>query len=356
MPEYDVEVRKLVKVFPNGVEAVKGVSFGIAPGRFFTLLGPSGSGKSTILRMIGGLEKPTRGDVYLGGRRVTGLPPYERDTSMVFQSLALFPHMSVAENIAFGLKMRHKPPELIQRRVKEMLELVELPGYGSRRINQISGGERQRVALARALITEPKVLLLDEPLGALDQRLRKAMQVEIKNLQKQLGITFIFVTHDQEEALTMSDDVAILNRGMIEQLGNASAIYERPATKFVAGFIGDTNLLSGKVVRIDGLAQVDHGGIRSLVAPEGLEVGKEVTLAIRPEKIRVGPEAQACQNVYQGRVVDEIYTGAEGKLVVAIDGGPKVTAEIQIRDIGSFVGIGTAVTIGWRSDNVVIVS
>ena len=332
------------------------VSFRIERGKFFTLLGPSGSGKSTVLRMIGGLEKPTRGEVYLGGRKVTHLPPYLRNTSMVFQSLALFPHLDVARNIAFGLRMRRVPDSNVVEKVTAALGLVELPGYGERRIWQLSGGERQRVALARALITEPRVLLLDEPLGALDLKLRKAMQVELKKLQKRVGITFIFVTHDQEEALTMSDDIGIMNKGRLEQIGDAREIYERPATKFVAGFIGETNLLDGSVTDVASVARVDHGGIVSEAPAAGIERGRHVTLAIRPEKIRVGPDAEPCENRFEGKVVDEVYTGSSGKLIVELDSGHRLTAQVQIRNLGEFAAIGSRVRLGWHTENVVVVS
>ncbi len=353
--EYDVEVQHLVKVFDNNVTAVNDVSFRIERGRFFTLLGPSGSGKSTVLRMIGGLERPTRGEVLLGGSRVTHLPPYRRNTSMVFQSLALFPHLDVAGNIAFGLRMRRVPERDIASRVMTALDLVALPGYGGRRIWQLSGGERQRVALARALVTEPRVLLLDEPLGALDLKLRRAMQVELKKLQKRVGITFIFVTHDQEEALTMSDDIGIMNKGGLEQTGDARAIYERPATKFVAGFIGETNLLDGEVTAIDRVTTVDHGGMSSIAPGGGAEPGQRLTLAIRPEKVRVGPDAQACENRYEGKVVDEVYTGSSGKLIVELDSGQRVTAQVQIRDLGEFAAVGSRIAIGWNTESVVVV-
>jgi len=357
VPEYDVEVRGLTKVFDNSVVAVKNVSFKIEKGHFLTLLGPSGSGKSTILRMIGGLEKPTRGRVFIGGKDVTNLPPYERDSSMVFQSLALFPHLDVAGNIAFGLKMRRKPRDFIDRKVVESLELVELPPtrYAHRRINQLSGGERQRVALARALVTEPRVLLLDEPFGALDLKLRKAMQVETKKLQKRLGITFIFVTHDQEEALTMSDDIAVINKGVIDQIGDARLIYEHPATKFVAGFIGETNLLEGRVDRVDQYAHIVHAGIESLAPSDGLREGQQVFLSIRPEKVRMGREAEACENRFTGRIVDEVYTGSAGKLLVELPQGPRITVQVQIKDIGEYAKVGSEVLIGWKPQSVSIV-
>ena len=363
MAEYDVEVKGLTKVFDNSVTAVKEVSFGIERGAFYTLLGPSGSGKSTVLRMIGGLEKPTKGTVYIGGRDVTELPPYERDTSMVFQSLALFPHLTVAGNIAFGLRMRHVEKGTIQKRVDEALDLVELPHrrYGRRKINQLSGGERQRVALARALVTEPRVLLLDEPFGALDLKLRKQMQVETKKLQRRLGITFIFVTHDQEEALTMSNVIGVINKGRVEQMGNAKDIYERPSTRFVAGFIGEANILSGKIESIqDSYAVVqeetkDRAGIAFKVPLEGIAEGQNVFVSIRPEKIRVGPGAEECTNVFEGTVVDDVYIGLASRVQIQLEAGPKITANVQISNIGDSVPLGTKVKLGWNPANSIVV-
>ncbi|MGQ0797818.1 MAG: ABC transporter ATP-binding protein [Methanobacteriota archaeon] len=358
MAQYDVEVKGLVKVFDNQVTAVDRVSFGIEKGAFYTLLGPSGSGKSTILRMIGGLERPTAGRVLIGGRDVTDLPPYERDTSMVFQSLALFPHLTVAGNIGFGLRMRKVPKDIIAKRVDEALDLVELPHrkYGGRKITQLSGGERQRVALARALITEPRVLLLDEPFGALDLKLRKQMQVETKKLQRRLGVTFIFVTHDQEEALTMSNVIGVINRGKIEQMGDSQNIYERPATKFVAGFIGEANILSGTIQEVrEGRAVVKHEAIDILAEADGVATGESVFVSVRPEKIRVGPEASACANVFDGRVVDEVYVGLASRVLVELDLGPRLTANVQIADIGQSFEIGSRIRVGWNPSNAVVV-
>ncbi len=358
MPEYDVEVRALSKVYANGVRAVNQVSFGIERGSFFTLLGPSGSGKTTILRMIGGLEKPTGGRVFIGGRDVTRLPPYDRDTSMVFQSLALFPHLSVSGNIAFGLRMRKVPEAQVARRVWDALELVELPPkrYGSRRITQLSGGERQRVALARALVTEPRVLLLDEPFGALDLKLRKQMQVETKKLQERLGITFIFVTHDQEEALTMSNVIGVINRGRVEQLGNSQAIYERPATRFVASFIGDANILSGTVDSLnDRRATVVQSSRRLVAAADGFAPGQEVYVSVRPEKVRVGGAAEACANRFEGTVVDQVYVGQASKVTVQLEDGERLVATVQISDIGQSVPVGSRLAIGWNPENAVVI-
>ncbi|HEX9567155.1 MAG TPA: ABC transporter ATP-binding protein [Thermoplasmata archaeon] len=364
MVEYDVEVKQLTKVFDESVTAVHDVSFGIEKGSFFTLLGPSGSGKSTILRMIGGLEKPTEGRVFIGGRDVTALPPYERDTSMVFQSLALFPHLNVAGNIGFGLRMRRWAKERIGKRVNEALDLVELPHrkYGGRKITQLSGGERQRVALARALVTEPRVLLLDEPFGALDLKLRKQMQVETKKLQRRLGLTFIFVTHDQEEALTMSNAIGVINKGSIEQMGDSKEIYERPATKFVAGFIGEANILSGVVQSVTDAQALavhetkDKGLLQFHVPADGLTKGQDIFISVRPEKVRVGPQAEQCANLFEGTVVDEVYIGLASRVTVQLDQGGRLIANVQIVNIGDSVPIGSRTKVGWDPANSIVLS
>jgi spermidine/putrescine transport system ATP-binding protein len=244
--EVDVRLERVTKAFGETV-AVDDLSLDIQVGEFFSMLGPSGCGKTTTLRMIGGFEEPTRGTVYLGGRDVTELPPYRRDVNTVFQSYALFPHLDVFENVAFGLKRKKVERSEVKRRVLESLHLVDLPGFEHRKPTQLSGGQQQRVALARALVNEPKVLLLDEPLGALDLKLRKQMQLELKRIQTEVGITFIYVTHDQEEAMTMSDRLAVMRHGRVEQIGPPEAVYESPATEFVAGFLGASNLLYGEV-------------------------------------------------------------------------------------------------------------
>ncbi|HKZ23948.1 MAG TPA: ABC transporter ATP-binding protein [Thermoplasmata archaeon] len=364
MTELDVEVKALTKVFDGGVTAVDEVTFGIERGSFFTLLGPSGSGKSTILRMIGGLETPTNGRVFIGGQDVTDLPPYERDTSMVFQSLALFPHLTVAGNIGFGLRMRRWPREKIGRRADEALDLVELPHrkYGRRKITQLSGGERQRVALARALVTEPRVLLLDEPFGALDLKLRKQMQVETKKLQQRLGLTFIFVTHDQEEALTMSNTIGVINKGRVEQMGNSKDIYERPATKFVAGFIGEANIIPGVVRSIEGgIASVVHetkeaGELQIRAPADDVGEGQSVFVSVRPEKVRVGSDAERCANVFEGAVVDEVYIGLASRVAIQLDQGPRITANVQIANIGDSIPIGSRIRVGWDPANSIVVT
>jgi putative spermidine/putrescine transport system ATP-binding protein len=294
--------------FFGEVRAVDNVSFSIEDGEFFTLLGPSGSGKTTCLRMIAGFEHPSNGRIHLFGKDVTALPPYERDVNTVFQDYALFPHMTVADNIGYGLMVKKMPKVERQQRVSEMLTMVRLPGLEKRKPSQLSGGQRQRIALARALINQPRVLLLDEPLGALDLKLRQQMQIELKAIQHEVGITFIFVTHDQEEALTMSDRIAVFNNGRIEQIGTPSDLYEHPTTEFVATFVGTSNVLSGAVA-------------------EAL-VGSAQTIAVRPEKIKmVGLETAVANNhcVADGVVTDVIYLGLHTRYQVRLDAGADMT-------------------------------
>jgi spermidine/putrescine transport system ATP-binding protein len=308
--------------------------------------------------MIAGLERPSKGRVFISGKDVTRLPPYERDTSMVFQGLALFPHLNVSGNIAFGLRMRKVPKDVIARRVDDALDLVALPHkkYGERRINQISGGERQRVALARALVTEPKVLLLDEPFGALDLKLRKQMQVETKKLQRTLGITFIFVTHDQEEALTMSNIIGVIHRGRIEQIGTSHEIYERPATKFVAGFIGEANVIRATVAELrTGDVIVQHDRLQIIAPADGLGVGDEIFLSIRPEKVRMGSAAESCVNRFEGTIVDEVYVGLSSKVTIHLDLGGRLISRVQIADIGQSIPIGSHVVVGWDPGNTIVI-
>jgi putative spermidine/putrescine transport system ATP-binding protein len=294
------------------VAAVNGVSLEVLDGEFFTMLGPSGSGKTTCLRLIAGFDQPTSGSLQLHGVEVAGVPPYERDVNTVFQDYALFPHMSVAENIAYGLMIRKVPRPERQRRVNEMLELVRLPGFGKRRPAELSGGQRQRVALARALINHPRVLLLDEPLGALDLKLRQQMQVELKSLQKRVGITFVFVTHDQEEALTMSDRVAVFHRGRVEQVGSPAELYEHPATAFVAGFVGISNLVSGPMA-------------------EAI-TGSPTMFSIRPEKIHLSePSGRSPDDHYSvlGRVREVVYLGMYTRYLVDLEGGGELSVVAQ---------------------------
>ncbi|HLA97979.1 MAG TPA: ABC transporter ATP-binding protein [Anaerolineales bacterium] len=294
------------------VKAVDDISLDIMDGEFFTLLGPSGSGKTTSLRMVAGFERPSKGEIYLHGVNLSQLPPYERAVNTVFQDYALFPHMSVAENISYGLMIRKVPKAERMQRVEEMLALVRLPNLGGRKPSQLSGGQRQRVALARALILRPPVLLLDEPLGALDLKLRQQMQIELKTIQQQVGITFVYVTHDQEEALTMSDRLAVFNQGKIEQVGTPAEIYERPGTAFVAGFVGISNLISGS-------------------AAEAI-AGSSESFAVRPEKIHLAGDGASVPDGMlsaDGRVRQVIYLGMYTRYTVELDLGGELTVVHQ---------------------------
>ncbi|MFN2489988.1 MAG: ABC transporter ATP-binding protein [Actinomycetota bacterium] len=307
----DVRLEAVRKVFGDQV-AVDSVDLEVWRGEFFSFLGPSGSGKTTCLRMIAGFEEPTSGRILLQDRDVSRLPPYERDVNTVFQDYALFPHMDVSDNVEYGLKVKRVGKRARMERVTETLKMVQLDGYGRRRPHELSGGQRQRVALARALINEPSVLLLDEPLGALDLKLRQEMQIELKAIQERVGLTFVYVTHDQEEALTMSDRLAVMNHGRIEQVGTPVEIYERPASSFVAGFVGVSNLLSGEAARA--------------------VTGRETSFTVRPEKIRLAlpsEEAGAGQCSSAGTVRDVIYLGATTRYVVGLHGGGQLVVTEQ---------------------------
>ncbi len=311
-------------------KAVDNVSLEIRDGEFFSLLGPSGCGKTTLLRMIAGFDTPDEGRVIIGGKDMTEVPPYLRPVNTVFQNYALFPHMTVEQNIAFGLRMKKMPRDEIARRVQWALELINLPGYEKRRTDQMSGGQRQRIALARALVNEPEVLLLDEPLSALDLKLRQELRVDLMNLQERLGITFIFVTHDQEEALVMSDRIAVMNKGRIEQLGPTEEIYELPQTAFVAKFIGDSNLIPAQAL--------EPRKVRTPIGEfvlddeDALTPGQEVLLSVRPEKIRLFREKPNLPNVFRAKVDDIIYTGSENQYVLLAD-GQRLMCETLNQDI-----------------------
>jgi spermidine/putrescine transport system ATP-binding protein len=319
-------VRKDYLSHGEAVPAVKSLDLTIGQGEFFSLLGPSGCGKTTTMRMIAGFEEPTAGKVFLDGQDVTGVAPNKRDVNMVFQSYALFPHLNVLQNVAFGLERKKVPKSETRRRVGEILEIVSLTGMEKRQPKEMSGGQQQRVALARALVNHPRALLLDEPLGALDLKLRQQMQVELKRIQREVGITFVYVTHDQGEALTMSDRIAVMNGGLIEQLGTPRDIYEKPASRFVAGFIGTSNILDGQVGWVEnGTGVIDLGNGERVLAPlpEGFQTGRTIEVSVRPEKIdlhRSAPHAPGL-SVVSGTVSEVVYHGTSTNYTVATTTG-----------------------------------
>jgi spermidine/putrescine transport system ATP-binding protein len=335
------------------VTAVRGIDLAIRKGEFFSMLGPSGCGKTTTMRMVAGFEEPTQGTVRLDGRDVTAAPPNKRDVNMVFQSYALFPHMSVFENVAFGLRRKSVPKDRINQQVTEMLEIVDLAGREQRRPRELSGGQQQRVALARALVNHPKALLLDEPLGALDLKLRQAMQVELKRIQREVGITFVYVTHDQNEALTMSDRIAVMNDGVIEQLGPPRDIYEHPSTRFVAGFIGTSNLITGTLSRVtDGTGVIEVSPDERVLVPAAygrLTAGQDVELTVRPEKIDLadGPGAPgSC--ALRGTVTEVVYLGTSTSFSVhTTTGADVVVFEQNSSSASSTVSRGDDVWLTW---------
>lgn len=352
-----VKLQHLVKQFGTQT-VVHDLSLDIEKGEFLTLLGPSGCGKTTTLRMIAGFEQPSSGQIMLDGEYVQGLPPYERDVNTVFQSYALFPHLNAYDNVAFGLRVKKAPKNEIDSRVRKALKLVQLEDYASRKPEQLSGGQRQRIAIARALINNPKVLLLDEPLGALDQKLRKQMQVELKHLQKQLGITFVFVTHDQEEALTMSDRIAVMNGGILEQVGTPTEIYEQPATRFVAEFIGETNLLSGTVTARDHQhMKIECDGLQVTAKAVPLPENEKVTIAIRPEKsvLSLGPLSDERIVQIRGRLTERIYCGGSTRTVVTLANGMPFVA-LERTDQLVPAGEGEEIYVHWQPEHGVVVT
>ncbi len=323
--QHTLEVRHLRKRFGT-LTAVDDVSFTVEAGEFFSLLGPSGSGKTTTLRIIGGFVVPDEGDVFLNGDRITYWPPEKRDVNIVFQNYALFPHLNVFENVAFGPRRQGWPEDKIRREVHRLLEMVHLQGYEKKYPRQLSGGEKQRVALIRALITRPKVLLLDEPLGALDLKIRQQLQLELINIQDEVGITFIYVTHDQGEALTMADRIAVMDKGKILQIGDPKTIYERPANKFVAHFIGNTNMFDGTVLELAaGMARVDVPEVGEFWGTplHPVHRGMWVSMSVRPEKMRISRHkpTRGTYNMVQGAVHDIIYTGASTEFLVRLANG-----------------------------------
>jgi len=369
-----IELRGVVKEFRGRgevVAAVRDVTVAIGEGEFFSLLGPSGCGKTTTMRMIAGFEEPTRGAVYLHGTDVTLTPAHKRDVNMVFQSYALFPHMNVFDNVAFGPRRKKTPKGDVTTRVTDILAIVGLDGYAKRRPRELSGGQQQRVALARALVNRPSALLLDEPLGALDLKLRQSMQIELKRIQREVGITFVYVTHDQGEALTMSDRIAVMNAGMIEQLAPPRDIYEHPKTRFVAGFIGTSNLLRGTVTRVDAaVAVIEQGpGERIIVPGADARPGDELEITVRPEKITLAtrdddapasaqaqaraPATSGC--ALRGTITEAVYLGTSTNYNVTTSSGAEVVVFTQNSSAASAHGQaprrGDAIWLSWDPAN-----
>jgi spermidine/putrescine transport system ATP-binding protein len=357
-----VDLEGVSKAFGDML-AVREMDLEISEGEFFTMLGPSGCGKTTTLRMIAGFEEPTSGAIKIDGADVAGLPAHKRPTNTVFQSYALFPHLSVRQNVGFGLERKKVDKAEIKRRVEAELERVGLAAEGTRRPSQLSGGMQQRVALARALVNMPKVLLLDEPLGALDLKLRKGLQIELKRIQRDVGITFVYVTHDQEEALTMSDRIAVMNGGRLEQVAGPEDVYERPATTFVAGFIGVSNLMPGHVTSVNGSrvrVKLDSGP--EIDAPaSGLAVGERCHAVVRPEKLRIEPLAAADSNgrpSVEGMVEASVYLGTSTQIVVGLTEDVKMTVLVPNADEAEraqLPGGGTRVRLSWEPDHIHVV-
>ncbi len=337
--------------------AVDGVSLDIAAGEFFSLLGPSGCGKTTTLRIIAGFEEPDAGRVFLDCEDVTTVSPKQRNVNMVFQDYALFPHMTVADNVGFGLRLKHVGREEIATRTSEMLSIVRLEGHANRRPGELSGGQRQRVALARALVNRPAALLLDEPLGALDLKLRREMQLELKRIQKSTGTTFVYVTHDQEEALTMSDRIAIMDRGRVQQLADPRSLYEHPETSFVADFIGTSNALRVEISRREGeLAVMEDGDGTRICVECPNPAGESVEISIRPEKIRIGADDDAARSRVTGTVVERIYLGSLSQVLVELRTGERLVVHELNDDYVSTVEAGDPIVLSWASRHSLVVN
>ena len=341
------------------VVALDDICLEVQIGEFLSLLGPSGCGKTTLLRTCAGLETPTQGRVYLEGKDVTDIPPHKRPVNMVFQRWALFPHKTVAENIAFGLVIRKTPRSEIARQVGEMLSLVKMEGYDDRYPKQLSGGQAQRVALARSLVMQPKVLLLDEPLGSLDLKLRKEMQIELINIHRQLGTTFIYVTHDQEEALTMSDRIVVMNEGIIIQDGTPSEIYQQPNSVFAAQFIGEAILLKGRVEALDETWCHVNTGALTLVGTtgSGLQIDQEVSVCVRPERVRIGgTDSSSLDNHFEGTIVNTIFKGPAVHYQVRVPGDQIITVQQNLEQDMPLYSSESTVQLGWASENCTILA
>jgi spermidine/putrescine ABC transporter ATP-binding subunit len=354
-----LDVRHVRKAFP-GFVAVHDLDLQVRAGEFLTLLGPSGCGKTTLLRMIAGFETVTSGDIFISGERMTDLPPYRRPLGMVFQNLALFPHLSVGENVGYGLKVRRTEPKTLAGEVESALELVGLAHLAERSVHQLSGGQRQRVALARALVMKPKVLLLDEPLGALDLKLRRQLQVELKGLQRRVGTTFIFVTHDQEEALSMSDRIAVMNEGRVEQLADAQTIYDSPATLFVARFVGENNFIEAQIAGTKAdqilLRFADLGVTRPIAsrACSAVTSAETFTVTVRPEHVRIGPADENGSGI-TGAICDEVYFGSAVRYTIDVRGRKFLATQASGAGNARQFRLGETVTLDWNDETAVAI-
>ena len=349
-----VRFENVQKSYDGEMLVVKNLNLTIARGEFLTMLGPSGSGKTTILMMVAGFEPATHGNIFLNDQPINNVPPHKRGVGMVFQNYALFPHMTVAENLSFPLKVRKIPDSKIEIKVARALEMVELPDFSNRRPSQLSGGQQQRVAVARVLVFDPELILMDEPLGALDKQLREQMQYEIKRIHKNLGVTVIYVTHDQGEALTMADRIAVFNDGVIQQLATPDELYEKPANSFVAQFIGENNRLNGTVRGIDGnvcVVELDGGGIIATERVNVDRVGQRATLSIRPERIELAPEEGALPNTVSGRIEELIYLGDHIRVRMSLAGTDAFVVKVPNAADRRILKKGDQINVGWHTED-----
>jgi putative spermidine/putrescine transport system ATP-binding protein len=349
-----VQFSEVQKSYDGETLVVKDLNLSIRAGEFLTMLGPSGSGKTTTLMMLAGFEMPTYGRIFLDGKPIDNVPPHRRNIGMVFQNYALFPHMTVAENLAFPLEVRRLAKSDIQAKIKRALDMVKLAGFASRRPGQLSGGQQQRVALARALVFEPQLVLMDEPLGALDKQLREHMQIEVKHIHRNLGVTVVYVTHDQSEALTMSDRIAVFNDGAIQQLATPDDLYERPQNSFVAQFIGENNRLHGKVVAVNGTGcQVEvEGGAKVEAVPVKVDgLGSPTTLSLRPERVRLNPINGACSNIFSAKVEELIYLGDHTRVRASVCGNQDFVIKVPNAEGVPDLAPGATITVGWKKED-----
>ncbi|WP_183258058.1 ABC transporter ATP-binding protein [Bradyrhizobium sp. CIR48] len=349
-----VEFSGVQKTYDGETLVVKNLNLDISRGEFLTMLGPSGSGKTTTLMMLAGFEAPTHGSILLAGRAIDNMPPHKRDIGMVFQNYALFPHMTVEENLAFPLKVRKLGRGEIQARINRALDMVRLGSHGERRPGQLSGGQQQRVALARALVFDPKIVLMDEPLGALDKQLREHMQLEIKHIHQKLGVTVVYVTHDQSEALTMSDRIAVFSEGVVQQLARPTELYEQPQNAFVAQFIGENNQLHGKIVAINGRTcqvEISGAGIVHALTVNVELAGRTTMLSLRPERVKLNPAPGTLPNVFSARVAEVIYLGDHVRARLSVCGQNDFVIKLPNSEERTPIETGMAITIGWKTED-----